>query len=294
MNSFQVYSLAIGANLTFSTASMIFSYFARRFSPTWINQVKVSVAFLCFIVAAIFSGSFNLPASSALVLLLMSGLAGLCAGDIFLFRAYASLGAGRSLVLFSFQPLMLGLYGYFVLGQLFTTHQFFAVICMLLCIFIFMFERSKLTGAWDLKSFFWAFVGISLDACGVMLTRTAYEASQEMGTFEVNVIRCFGALVGFFLIRPKSYGEVLVGVKTLLVKEKVMLIGASIGGCFISLALYLAALKHAHVGTLTAISITGPVWVSMLECLYQRKLPNIYLSIAFIFFLSGFYLMVAV
>jgi drug/metabolite transporter (DMT)-like permease len=69
-------------------------------------------------------------------------------------------------------------------------------------------------------------------------------------------------------------------------------VGAAICGCFISLALYLAALKYAHVGTLTAIAITGPVWVSILESLYHRRLPNIYLLGAFAFFLTGFYLMI--
>jgi hypothetical protein len=48
------------------------------------------------------------------------------------------------------------------------------------------------------------------------------------------------------------------------------------------------------VGTLTAISITGPVWVAMLESIYYKRWPNRYLVSAFIFFLMGFYLMMIV
>jgi drug/metabolite transporter (DMT)-like permease len=291
LNSLQVYALAIGANLTFSTASMIFSLYAKRYSSMWINQIKVSVAFLAFMVAMFIGQDIVSVSPLGLGILFLSGFIGLCLGDLFLFRAFATLGAGRSLVLFSFQPLLLGIYGYFFLDQIFTLNQTFAVICMIICIYIFMLERNKSTGSWDSKSFLWAFLGISLDALGVMFTRSAYEITPGLETFQVNVIRCIGALTGYFLISPKSFRVTFMDLKSLRKREISLIVGASIGGCFVALTLYLAALKHAHVGTLTAISITGPVWVAMLESLYHRKLPNPYLLGAFAFFLAGFYLM---
>ena len=284
--------MAIGANLTFSTASMVFSLYARRFGSMWINQVKVSVAFIAFIIATLATGEMTALSPTTISLLALSGLSGLCVGDIFLFRAYITLGSARSLVLYSFQPLMLGIYGYFFLGQIFSLNQTLAVICMMICVFIFMLERNKMTGSWDYRSFMWAFLGITLDAIGVMLTRSAYEFDPNLETFQVNVIRCAGALFGFFLISPKSYVTAAKDLMQLRKREISLVMGAAICGCFISLALYLAALKHAHVGTLTAIAITGPVWVSILESLYHRKLPNIYLLGAFAFFLTGFYLMI--
>ena len=216
--------MAIGANLTFSTASMIFSFYAKKYSPMWINQVKVCVAFVAFIIAILLGGEFSMVSSSAVILLFVSGLIGLCVGDIFLFRAYATLGAGRSLVLFSFQPLLLGIYGYFFLQQIFTFNQSLAVACMVICIYIFMLERNRLIGSWDHTSFFWAFSGICLDAFGVMLTRSAYEISPELETFQVNAIRCAGALVGFLLIRPSSYLKVFRDIKIMQIKEQMVLL----------------------------------------------------------------------
>lgn len=291
MSSFEVYALAIGANLSYSTASMVFSIYARRFSSMWINQIKVLVAFLTFLVALAFSQEFVPVSSNVVMLLVLSGFIGLCIGDIFIVRAFTTLGAARSLVLYSFQPLILGMYGYFFLGQIFSINQTLAVICMIICIFIFMLERNKSTGSWDMKSFIWAFLGIAFDAIGVMLTREAFELNTGLQTFQVNVIRCIGALSGFILIGPKSYYFVFKDFLVLKKSEKSLVVGAAICGCFLSLTLYLSALKYAHVGTLTAISITGPVWVSLLECLYFRRLPNIYLIGAFAFFLTGFYLM---
>lgn len=292
MNSFEVYALAIGANLTYSTSSMIFSLYAKRFSSMWINQIKVFTAFIAFLIAMFFSNQLTSVSTTQVSMLLLSGFMGLCLGDIFLFRAFITLGPARSLVLYSFQPLMLGIYGFFFLGQFFSFNQTLAVICMIVCIFIFMLERNKTTGSWDMKSFVWAFLGITLDAIGVMLTREAYEMNAGLETFQVNVIRCMGALVGFLLLSPRSYIVAAKDFINLRKREMSLLIGASFCGCFLSLTMYLAALKYAHVGTLTAIAITGPVWVSMLECLYHRRLPNFYLVGAFAFFLTGFYLMV--
>lgn len=292
MNTLQVYGLALGANLCFSTSSMVFSFYARRFTSMWINQVKVFIAFLAFAIAMVVTGKMVALGPLSLFLLLLSGFSGLCIGDIFLFRAFATLGAGRSLVLYSFQPLMLGIYGYFFLSQVFTLNQTLAVVCMIICIFIFMLERNRMTGSWDFKSFTWAFLGITLDAIGVMLTRTAYEYEPSLEAFEANVFRCLGALIGFLLISPKSYGLVWKDIKELRKREQSLLAGSAICGCFLSLTLYLTALKYAHVGTLTSISITGPVWVSLLECVYHRKFPNYLLLSAFAFFLTGFYLMV--
>jgi drug/metabolite transporter (DMT)-like permease len=258
----------------------------------WINQVKVTIAFVAFLTAMIISDQITNISILPTTLLLLSGFIGLCVGDLFLFRAFTTLGAGRTLVLFSFQPLMLGIYGYFFLGQFFSINQTLAVFCMMICIFIFMLERNKLLGSWDLKSFIWAFSGIFLDAIGIMLTRQSYELTPGLETFQVNVIRCIGALCGFLFISPHSYLKVAKQVWSLEKKDIFLLMAACFGGCFLSLTLYLAALKHAHVGTLTAIAITGPVWVSLLESFYHKKMPNIYLLTAFSFFLAGFYLMV--
>lgn len=290
MGSTTVYLLALTANLFFSSASMVFSIYSRRFSPAWINQFKIAVALVCFIIAAFVIG-FTPITPNAIGLLVLSGVIGLCIGDMLLFKAFATLGAARSLLLFSFQPLLLGIYGWFFLGQGISVGQLSAVGCMVACLLVFVFERNRQIGQWDFKSFSWAFAGIFLDAVGVMLTRSAYEMTPEIGSMQVNVIRTLGALAAFLVINPKSYFGIWQDFVVMRKREKSMLIISCICGTFVSLSLYLTALKYAHVASLTAVAITGPVWVSILECLWERKLPNKYLIVAFLFFLAGFYLM---
>jgi drug/metabolite transporter (DMT)-like permease len=282
------YFLAVGSNLCFGTASIAFSRFARSHSATWINQLKVSVAIFGFLFGFFLFETYTAQSLTGVSYLLISGFIGLCLGDLFLFKAFASLGAARTLVLYSFQPFLLGIYGYLFLAQELNRYQAWAIFCMIGCVVTFLFERKKKQGHWDFTSFMFAFLGIVFDAIGVMLSRQAYETSPALGSFQANATRAIGALIGFFLIRPSSYAALYGDLKKMKPSERNLAIGACLLGTFISLSLYLKALKTAHVATLTAISITAPVWVSLIEHIRDRSWPNRYLWFAFALFLAGF------
>ena len=285
------YLLAIGANLCFGTASIAFSRFAISHSASWINQLKVSVAFVCFVIAFFLVEHYTALSFSGNVYLFSSGFIGLCIGDLFLFRALATLGPARTLVLYSFQPFMLAVYGYLFLGQTLSNIQMVAILCMVGCVLTFVWERNRIHGRLDLAAFFTAFLGIFFDAVGIMLSRQAYEGSPNLGSFQANAMRAAGALLGFFLIRPKSYVSLFRDVKKMAAPERKLALGASFLGTFVSLSMYLRALKTAHVATLTAISITLPIWVSLIEHVKLKTWPNRYLWFAFALFLIGFVLM---
>ena len=280
--------LAIGANLCFGTASIVFSRFALSHSPQWMNQLKVSVAMIGFLIAFLMVESFTPLPLKGHVYLLASGFLGLCLGDFFLFRAFTTLGPSRTLVLYSFQPFLLGIYGYFFLGQILTTAQSFAILCMILCVFTFVLERGKKSGKFDIHYFGYAFIGIFFDAIGVMLSRQTYEMDANLGSFQANATRAAGALLGFFIIKPKSFAVLTHHLVHMKSRDRNLAIGASILGTFVSLSLYLKALKTAHVATLTAISITLPIWVSLIEHVRKKEWPNRYLWTAFLLFLIGF------
>ncbi len=285
------YILAIGANLSFGTASIIFSKYAKRFNPIWVNRLKASVALTAFLILFLM---FESPVSlgmAPLLFLMASGFLGLCVGDFFLFRAFTELGPTRTLVLYSFQPLFLGIYGYFFIGQTLSSNQFFAILCMIACVITFILERNKSTGKWGMGSFSFAFLGILFDAFGVMLTRSAYENTPALGPAEANTIRALGAVLGFVVLSPLAFRTQLNDLKRLERKDSIEILSSCVLGTVISLTLYLTALKTAHVATLTAIAITGPVWVSILEHFKSKTLPNRHLVIAFGFFFVGFALL---
>lgn len=282
------YLMAIAANLCFGTASLKFSYFSARFSPGWMNQLKVTVALFGFLLAFLLTESYAPLSSTGWFSLIGSGILGLFLGDWFLFQALANLGATRTLVIYSFQPFLIGLYGFLFLSQGLNLWQAFAIICMIACVFTFLLERNRQVGHWDLKNFAYAFLGIFFDALGIMLSRQAYEGNPSLGSFQANATRAVAAVIVFLIIKPSSIKIISRDLKNLAPTERQFAIGASILGTFISLSLYLRALKTAHVASLTAISITGPIWVSLIEHAREKKWPSIYLWVAFGFFFIGF------
>jgi drug/metabolite transporter (DMT)-like permease len=285
------YLFAVCANICFGTASISFSRFAKSHSASFINQLKVSIAFVCFVIAFFLFEHYAVLSFSGNAYLLSSGFIGLCVGDLFLFRALANLGPSRTLILYSFQPFLLATYGYLFLGQTLSNQQVFAIFCMMACVFTFVWERNRSHGKFEFLAFFTAFLGIFFDAVGVMLSRQAYEGAPELGTFQVNATRAAGALIGFLLIRPSSFARVFREVKALPPSDQKIAVGASFLGTFISLSFYLQALKTAHVASLSAISITLPIWASLIEHVKLKKWPSPYLWCAFSLFLIGFVLM---
>ena len=223
--------------------------------------------------------------------LMASGLVGLCLGDLFLFRAFATLGASRTLVFYAFEPILLGIYGFLFLGERLNSYQMSAIFCMILCVFTFLLERNRSTGKWDARHFLYAFIGVLLDALGIMLTRQGFELTPHLGSFQANFLRTVGALIGFLVLRPKSYGILFNDLKKMIPKERLLAIGACLLGTYLSLALYLTAIKSAKVAIVTAITITSPVWAGMIEHLRERQWPNRYLWLAFALFILGFTLM---
>lgn len=282
------YFLAVLSNLCFGTASIRFSQLAKRFSSAWMNQVKVTVALIGFLAAFFIFENYVPLNGAALFALIGSGIIGLFLGDWFLFQAFAHLGATRTLVIYSFQPFLIALYGFAFLNQNLSLLQFLAILCMIGCVFTFLLERNRQVGHWDLRYFSFAFLGIFFDALGVVLSRQAYEQFPQLGSFQANGLRAAGAVVAFILIRPSSVVKILSDLKNLTYPVRIQAIGASLLGTFLSLSLYLHALKTAHVASLTAISITGPLWVSLIEHGKEKKWPSKYLWIAFSFFLVGF------
>jgi drug/metabolite transporter (DMT)-like permease len=286
------YFLTLASNLAFGSASIVFARFSKSHSPMWVNQLKVTVAFFGFLAAFLLTEHLvGLPLAGN-ALLMLSGFMGLCIGDFFLFKSFVTLGPARTLVLFSFEPILMAIYGFAFLNQTLNTDQAIAIACMIACVITFVFERNKMTGKWDLASFLFAFVGILLDAVGVMCTRQAYELTPQLGSFQANLMRAIGAMIGFFILRPRSYTALVRHLKIMGSHERNLAIGASFIGTFVSLSLYLRALKTAHVATLTAISITLPVWVSCIEHVRDRSWPNRYLWCALILFLGGFAFMI--
>jgi len=176
-------------------------------------------------------------------------------------------------------------------GQTLDSAQFFAVGCLMACVFVISFEKFRLSGRWELWGPIFAFVGVALDAAGVVMTRVAYELDSSLGVLSASFYRCFGAAVGFFIFSQFYRIHFARRFKRLSTKGRVAIIASSILGTFISLWLYMIAIEQGHLAKVAAIVGVGPLFSAAFEHLWQRKLPTIYFWISSLFFVAGFSLL---
>ena len=284
---------ALGATLCFSYASTIFAEFARKISPFWVNSFKTFIALITFWITVYFLDNWTALNPQALISLLASGCIGLMIGDIFMLHAMKDLGASRMLMIFGLQPFFLGIGGYFLFGQKFSFLNFLGVLFMLGCLYTISLESYKKSGNWQFRGMLLGLIAILLDAIGIFMTKFGFVSTPGLTSAQGNAVRCVGAVIGFFLINyiyHKKDERISLNPtwRKLTQKEKVKLLIGSVGGTYFSLMLYLTAVSKGQLSVISSISVTGPMFAGIFECVRWRKWPSLYLFIAFIFFIGGF------
>ena len=252
---------ALGSNISFAIASVFFTEFSRKISPNWVNYLKATVAFVCFSLVIILFRIDLAMAQKSLVLLMISGFTGLMIGDIFLFRAFAHLGPGRVLMIFGFQPLLIGVASFYLFGNVFSPYQLVALFFLMGCILCFSLESFREKGHWDTVGIFFALAGVMLDAAGLLMTKAAFEITPQLSPFVANAVRAGTTIVGFFLVSlvPLFHLKLLAPFKSLTLREKQLAIFSGFLGTFVALGFYLQAIRLGTLSIISAIAGTSPL-----------------------------------
>lgn len=293
MNNQLAYTLVLASSACFSFASLLFTELARKTSPLWVNAFKAILAWLCFALSVWIFGLWVPVTLGVWAALLISGSLGLALGDIFLLTAYARMGSARTLILYGFQPVLIGIGAHFLFHQSLSWRQGLAVIFFLSCLFTFSLERFREQGHWEVYGLVAALIGVVLDNCGLLISRWAFEQAPDMSPLQANLIRCSGALLLFLLIGRVRAVHWLGHWRRLDTSGKSLAMISAFLGTFLSLYMYLTAVKIGHLASLAALGGVGPIFSSAMECLYQRKWPSIYLILALIFFVFGFSILIS-
>jgi len=282
-----VYMLALGSNLFFALGSIIYTKYARLISSVWMNTFKASFALMCFALTITLLGQWHALEVSFFIPLLISGAIGLGIGDIFILKSFASIGPGRTMMLFGFQPLIIGALSYLFFQQTLDLNKFWAIIFFIACLITFSLENLRTSGQWDFKGIVWALTGMLLDALGIILTRYSFNQNPSITSWEGNFYRCLGAIAVFLMIsyfRPFNFFNIL---KELPKNCKLSLSLGSLLGTYCSLSLYLMAIQMGNLATISGLSITGTLFAAFFECLYFKRKPSKYLILGLCFFLFG-------
>ena len=286
------YLFALGATFCFALASVGFAHYAKKISPVWMNAFKAAIAFVVFAVIYVVSGEYEtLPVSKSFWAFVVSGFLGLNVGDFFLMRAFATIGSARTLIIFSFQPLILALFAFVMFSQTLDSSKLAAVFIMIACVIVTTYEKFKKERRWEWRGPFYALAGVFLDSIGILLTRFAFDSDQSVSVFEGNFYRCLGAVIGFALMSVVVPIKVIPHWTAMAVRSRWVVLGAAFLGTVVSLSLYLTAVRGGTLATVTAIAGTSPLFAALLESLISRKRPSIYLLASLCLFAFGFWLL---
>jgi len=274
----------------FGLSAVIFTRFSRRVSPVWMTIVKASLGCVFFFVTIMLAGGFTAIAPKYMATFFISGFVALGLGDILMLKSFADLGPARTILLYGFQPLIIGVLSFFIFGQKVPFIKLCSIIFFLICIFIFALESFRRSGRWSVKAMAIAFLSMIMDATGIMFTRYSFDGSG-VGVLEGNFFRTLGAIASFillgFFVKLNFWGT----FKKMKKREIGLAALGSFLGVYLCLIFYLTAIKRGNLATVTAISVSGAVYAAIFECVYERKWPSKYLLSAFVFFAAGMYLL---
>lgn len=226
------------------------------------------------------------------VALMVSGAIGLGIGDLFLLSAYSRIGPGRTLILFGFQPLFIGVSSWYFFQQELNGYRLLAILFFIFCLFLFSLEKFKESGHWELWGLLAALVGVVCDNSGVVLTRWSFDAVSALTPLQANFIRCGGAFIFYILASPILKTRLVHNYRNLKTVDRIKVVLASAGGTFVSLLLYLTAVRIGHLASIAAIGVVGPLFTMTVECVMDRRWPSAYLWFALVSFICGFSILV--
>lgn len=275
--------------MSFAFGSMFFTHYAKRFSSIWMNTYKALVALVLFFFTVLFTSGFHDITFLNFLIFFSSGFIALGIGDIFLVKSFSLIGPGRTMLLFGFQPLLVGILSYIFFSQKVTESKFFAIVFFILCLITFSYESFQKTKRWEIRGLLCACLGMFIDGSGIIITRYAFDMNKELTGFEGNFYRCLGAIFAYTLIRKFKPFDFRSNLNSLTLSSKLYVTIGAFFGTYLSLAFYLEAIKTAHLASITAIAITSVIFASFFEAILEKKWPSKFLFIAFIFFLMGMY-----
>ncbi|MGE3974025.1 MAG: EamA family transporter [Bdellovibrionales bacterium] len=282
------YLLSVGANLFFSIASIYFAIFSKRTSVLWMNLTKTGVALISAGLVLLISRPDWWPGINHASPFLLSGMMGLGLGDFFMLLAFFRIGASRTLMLWGFQPIVVGIGCYFIFGDVLGLWKLVAILFMMCCLFTFSYEGFKEKGHWEFLGLLYALIGMSLDASSVVLTKWAFGQAPLIVPLQAQLLRCSGALFILVVLYFLKSGRYWAMWKEMPAQDRGLIFAASFLGTFLSLFLSLTAIQTGHLPSIAAIGVTCPLFTGIFEHFYEKKWPNATFLAATLFFIVGF------
>jgi len=254
---------AVVAAIAWAIGSLLFGRLGRAgVPPGAMNLGKLVVAGSLLAITALALTGHVVPLgapTSALVLLVLSGIAGLTIGDTAYFGSIVALGVPRAILLLSSAPVFAALGGWLWLGEALDTRAIFGMTLVFAGIVLVVVRRDVAGAPSSTRGIVLGIIAALGQAAGSLLSRRAMQVGLEPLAAAVGRILTGG--IGLYAIALITRDA--VPWTRALMKERTWLrVGlASIVGTYFGIWLAQFALLHARsTGVATTLLATSPVF----------------------------------
>jgi drug/metabolite transporter (DMT)-like permease len=267
---------ALATSLFFSFTSIFFTLAGRRVGSMVVNRTRlvVAVAFLCATHWVMFSIPLPLHTEPERWLWLgLSGIVGLALGDIFLFRAFVSIGPRLSMLMMSLAPVIATILAWTFLGETISTGQMAGILITLSGVTWVVMERNGNNNQENrdyARGILYGLCGAVGQAAGLVLAKNGLFG--EFSPISGNVIRMITAAVVLWVM-TFIQGEAGNTVKTLAGDRRGagFTVAGTITGPLLGVSFSLLAVQRSEVGVASTLMALPPLFLLPLSYIIFKE-----------------------
>lgn len=259
----------LGELLAFSTAiswalcSIIFEAATKKADTVSINVLRLASGIIFLGVITFFTKGLFLPLDSSInnwTYLGISGVIGLFLGDIFLYQAFYLIGARLCMLFMTMTPIIVGIFGFFILGEKLTLLQLLAMCVTCSGILMVVIKpntkiknKKKLTP----KGLVMITLGVTLEALGNIFTKKGAYNYDAGASTQIRMICALGVFI-FYLTFSKKWGNI---IKTVKDKKNFGLILLGTLVATLGITALIGAFNRINTGVASTIASISPIIV---------------------------------
>lgn len=281
----ELYSVACA--LAWAIAIVLFKKSGESLAPFALNLFKNALGLVLMAVTIVLWQGAAWPSipTDALLLIAVSGVLGIAAGDTLYFRALNAIGASRVAVAQTlYSPFVIGLSALF-LGERLNLWQFGGVALVLAGILLVTHTRGvEAVNAQQLRrGAWWAIASVFLMAVGVVISKPLLERYDFLW---VVMLRIAAGLIGMLLLVAWRRNAVALWRDYQRVRHWPQVIAGAFFGTYVSMLLWLAGYKYTDASIAAVLNEFTAVFVLPLavwflhERVQRRQVVGVALALA--------------
>lgn len=287
---------SLGAALIWAWSLSAWRKFGDGVSPYFLSLFKTTVAFALMALTA-FATWTPCPAfTSAVLVLVVSGIVGFVIGDTTMYAALSRLGAQMTAATQSLSPPIAALVAMAILGERLSLRE---ALGMLLCVtgitFVVYFSSGERAGIGRIErkklvnGLCFASVSAVSQAIVVVMQRQAF---QDVDLLWGNMFRLAPPAIILFLFHAVYSRRFPVETLRWERKRTSGLCMASFAGTFIGSLLLAAGTRYTKAGVAAVLTSSYPIWIIPIAVFYLHEKTNVWRIVGTVVAIAGIGIMV--